>query len=69
MGMNVSPAVASPRCTIAQTERGWVLMIQDDRCSVMQVFRTASSARRALDRMLEFFHSMSAQRPSSRQTA
>jgi hypothetical protein len=32
-------------------------------CSVMQVFSTASSARRAVDRMHEFFRTMSEQSP------
>jgi hypothetical protein len=66
----VSTSVASPpRHSIAQTERGWVLVIQDEHCSVMQVFSTAASARRAVDRMLEFFHSMSAQSPCARKVA
>jgi hypothetical protein len=66
----VAPSsVGTPRYNIAQTERGWVLVIQNEHCSVMQVFSTASSARRALDRMMEFFHAMSAQPPRSRQVA
>jgi hypothetical protein len=63
-----SPAVF-PSYSIAQTEKGWVLVIQDDNCSVMQVFSSASSARRAVDRMLEFFQVMSAQSPQARQVA
>jgi hypothetical protein len=55
----------SPRYRISQTEQGWVLTIQNEHCSVMQVFSTASSARRAVDRMLEFFHVMSAQSPTT----
>jgi hypothetical protein len=35
----------------------------------MQVFRTAASARRAVDRMLEFFHTMSAQSPRAQRVA
>jgi hypothetical protein len=35
----------------------------------MQVFETAASARRAVDRMLEFFETMSAQPPRSRRVA
>jgi hypothetical protein len=66
----VAPSVVSPpRHSIAQTDQGWVLVIQDEHCSVMQVFSTASSARRAVDRMLEFFHTMSAQPPRARQVA
>jgi len=55
--------VSPPRHSIAQTEQGWVLVIQDEHCSVLQVFSSAASARRAVDRMLEFFHTMSAQSP------
>ena len=67
--MVATPAVSPPRHSIAQTEQGWVLVIQDDHCSVMQVFSTAASARRAVDRMLEFFHTMSAQSPRERRVA
>jgi len=35
----------------------------------MQVFTSASSARRAVDRMLEFFDTMSAQAPRASQAA
>ena len=62
-------SAAPPRLSIAQAERGWVLVIQNDQFSVMQVFGTASSARRAVDRMLEFFHTMSAQAPLNRRAA
>ena len=62
-------AVSPPRHSIAQTEQGWVLVIQDEHCSVMQVFSTAASARRAVDRMHEFFHTMSAQSPRERKVA
>jgi len=67
--MVATSAVSPPRHSIAQTEQGWVLVIQDDHCSVMQVFSTAASARRAVDRMLEFFHAMSAQSPRERRVA
>jgi hypothetical protein len=67
--MVATSAVSPPRHSIAQTEQGWVLVIQDDHCSVMQVFSTAASARRAVDRMLEFFHTMSAQSPRERRVA
>ena len=63
MIMVATPAVSPPRHSIAQTEKGWVLVIQDEHCSVMQVFSTASSARRAVDRMHEFFRTISAQSP------
>ena len=62
-------SVSPPHYNIAQTEQGWVLVIQNEHCSVMQVFDTASSARRAVDRMLEFFDTMSAQPPRSRRVA
>jgi hypothetical protein len=66
----VAPSSASPRhYNIAQTDQGWVLVIENEHCSVMQVFTTAASARRAVDRMLEFFDTMSAQPPRSRQIA
>jgi hypothetical protein len=68
-GMVVPSVTSPPRYSIAQTEQGWVLVIQDEQCSVMQVFSSASSARRAVDRMLEFFQIMSAQAPRARQAA
>ena len=68
-GMVAPSSVSPPRYSIAQTEQGWVLVIQDEHCSVMQVFSSASSARRAVDRMLEFFQVMSAQSPRLRQAA
>jgi hypothetical protein len=58
-----------PQCTIAPTERGWLLLIQDGECSVMQVFRTSSAARCAVDRMMTFFDTMRTQAPASRQLA
>ena len=67
--MVVPSATGLPHYSIAQTEQGWVLVIQDEHCSVMQVFSSASSARRAVDRMLEFFHVMSAQSPRTREAA
>jgi hypothetical protein len=67
--MVATSVVSPPRHSIAQTEQGWVLVIQDEHCSVMQVFSSAASARRAVDRMLEFFHAMSAQSPRARKAA
>ena len=52
-----------PRYSIAPTERGWLLVIQDGECSVMQVFRTSAAARCAVDRMMAFFDTMRAQSP------
>jgi hypothetical protein len=65
----VTTSSGSPRYSIAETEKGWLLVIQNDHCSVMQVFSSASAARRAVDRMLEFFDSISAQAPRTRQVA
>jgi hypothetical protein len=58
-----------PQYSIAPTERGWLLVIQDRECSVMQVFRTASSARCAVERMMRFFDTMRAHAPAQRQYA
>jgi hypothetical protein len=63
------PSSGIPHYSIAQSDQGWVLIIQNEHCSVMQVFSTAASARRAVDRMLEFFDSISAQPPRTRQVA
>jgi hypothetical protein len=58
-----------PKYTIAPTERGWLLVIQDGECSVMQVFRTSAAARCAVDRMMSFFDTMRAQSPANREYA
>jgi hypothetical protein len=60
---------SSPSYHIAETEKGWQLKIQNEHCSVMQVFRSASDARQAVDRMMEFFQTMSSQAPNSRHAA
>ena len=65
----VTASAGSPRYNIAQTEKGWQLVIQNEHCSVMQVFSTASAARQAVDRMLEFFDQMSARQPGVRRIA
>lgn len=44
-------------------------MIQNEHFSVMQVFRTAATARQAVDRMMEFFETMSTQPPQGREAA
>lgn len=68
--LHMVPSSGSPpHYNIAQTDQGWVLVIQNEHCSVMQVFTTAASARRAVDRMLEFFDTMSAQAPRDRRVA
>jgi hypothetical protein len=58
-----------PLYSIAPTERGWLLVIQDGECSVMQVFRTSTAARCAVDRMMAFFDTMRAQAPANREYA
>ena len=58
-----------PSCNISETAKGWLLEIQDEHCSVMQVFRSATSARLAVDRMMEFFETMRTQTPGARQAA
>lgn len=68
-GMTTCASPTPPRCTIAQTEKGWLLTIQNEHFSVMQVFRTASTAHLAVDRMMEFFHTMSTQPPQGREAA
>jgi hypothetical protein len=66
MAAQVSQA---PSYQISETEKGWLLEIQNDHCSVLQVFRSASAARLAVDRMMEFFETMSAQSPNPRRAA
>jgi hypothetical protein len=58
----ISPA--SPHYTIAKTERGWRLRIENEHFSVMQVFRSEDNARDAVDRMMEFFQTMDTQPPA-----
>ena len=58
-----------PHYSIAPTERGWLLVIQDGEFSVIQVFRTSAAARCAVDRMMAFFDTMRAQAPVSREYA
>ena len=53
-----------PRCSIAHTEQGWLLVIRDEECSVMQVFSTLNSARTATDRMYAIFEDMRDQGPT-----
>jgi hypothetical protein len=62
-GMSSHVPTSSPSYHIAQTEKGWQLRIQNEHCSVVQVFRSASDARLAVDRLMEFFKAMSAQAP------
>ena len=62
-------ATSEPQCTIARTDRGWQLVMQNEHFSVMQVFRSEETARQAVDRMMEFFYTMSTQPPHDRQAA
>lgn len=59
----------SPSYHISQTGKGWMLRIENEHCSIVQVFRSASDARLAVDRMMEFFETMRTQAPGSRQVA
>jgi hypothetical protein len=67
----MSPHVptSSPSYRISETEKGWLLQIQNENCSVVQVFRSASAARLAVDRLMEFFETMSTQAPGSQRAA
>ena len=47
-----------PHCSIAHTEQGWLLVIRDEECSVMQVFGSLTSAQLATERMHAFFEDM-----------
>jgi len=58
-----------PHYSIAPTERGWLLVIQDGECSVMQVFRTSTAARCAVDQMMVFFDTMRTQAPATTRSA
>jgi len=58
-----------PTFDISETAKGWRLVIENEDCSVMQVFRSASSARLAVDRLTVFFETMSTQAPGARQAA
>ena len=58
-----------PHYSIAPTERGWLLVIQDGECSVMQVFRTSTAARCAVDQMMAFFDTMRTQAPTTTRSA
>lgn len=68
-GMSPQVPTSVPSYQISETPKGWLLQIQNEHCSVMQVFRSASAARLAVDRMLEFFETMSAQAPKTRHAA
>lgn len=67
--MSSHVATSSPSHHISQTEKGWLLKIQNEHCSVVQVFRSESDARLAIDRMMEFFDAMSSQLPNNDRAA
>jgi len=67
--MSSRVVTSSPSYQISETETGWQLKIQNEHCSVVQVFRSESDARLAVDRMLEFFEVMSSQLPSTDRAA
>jgi hypothetical protein len=67
--MSSHVATSSPSYHISETEKGWLLKIQNEHCSVVQIFRTASDAHLAVDRMMEFFATMSSQLPSTDRAA
>ena len=60
---------SSPSYHISETEKGWLLKIQNEHCSVVQVFRSSSDAHLAVDRMMEFFETMSTQAPRASRVA
>lgn len=60
---------SSPSYHISKTEQGWQLKIQNEHCSVVQVFRSASDAQQSVDRMMEFFEVMSSQLPPTDRAA
>jgi len=64
VSMNSCVTPTAPEYTIAQTEKGWRLRIENEHFSVMQVFRSEDNAREAVDRMMEFFHTMDSQPPA-----
>lgn len=66
--MSAHTTDTKPHYNIAPTEKGWLLVIQDEHCSVTQVFSSMASARRAVDRLAEFFPT-SAEGASAHQTA
>jgi hypothetical protein len=58
-----------PCYNIAPTEKGWLLVIQNEHCSVTQVFSSVSSARRAVEQLLEFFPTTATESSSAHQAA
>ena len=67
--MSSRVVTSSPTHHISKTEKGWQLKIQNEHCSVVQVFRSASDAQLAVDRMMEFFDAMSSQLPNNDRAA
>jgi hypothetical protein len=67
--MSSPVATSSPSYHISKTEKGWQLKIQNEHCSVVQVFRSVSDAQSSVDRMMEFFEVMSSQLPPTDRAA
>jgi len=67
--MSSHVVTSSPTHRISRTEKGWQVRIQNEHCSVVQVFRSESDAELALDRMMEFFEVMSSQLPPTDRAA
>ena len=67
--MSSPVATTSPSYHISKTEKGWQLKIQNEHCSVVQVFRSVSDAQSSVDRMMEFFEVMSSHLPSTDRAA
>jgi len=67
--MSSHVVTSSPSYHISGTEKGWLLKVQNEHCSVVQVFRPASDAQLAVDRMMEFFEAMNSQLPSTDRAA
>jgi hypothetical protein len=67
--MSSRVVTSSPTYHISKTETGWQLKIQNEHCSVVQVFRSEPDALLAVDRMMEFFEAMSSQLPTTDRAA
>ena len=67
--MSSHVVTSSPSTQIFKTEKGWQLRIQNEHCSVVQVFRSESDAQLAVERMMEFFDVMSSQLPPTDRAA
>ena len=48
--MSPAPLAAAVRYRIDQTSHGWLLVIENDHCSLSQLFASSRSAHDAIDR-------------------